>query len=156
MSTSNPNVGHINVTFNKNSLGQLLVNVQFEYYMDFNVAFSTYIINVPSHENDNDFQKEVLRSTINLCKIKKGVMGNFFIKLFLENFEKSSDYKMECPFKKGKSSIKNMEITDKYIPTYLFQSIKFIITVTTKVKTPNNKNLVHLYTVKAFGERIMN
>lgn len=154
MSTSNPNVGHINVTITKNSLGQVLVNLQFDYYTDFNVAFSTFIINVPSYENDKDFQKELLRSTINLCKIKQGVMGNFFIKLFLENFEKSSDYKMECPFKKGKSSIKNMEITD--IPNYLFQSFKFIATVTTKVKTPNNKNLVHLYTIKAYGERIMN
>lgn len=154
MTTSNSSIGNINVTSVKNSHGESLLNVQFENYQDLSVLFSTFIITVPLDEKDKDFQRELLRSTINVCKVKQGVMGNFFIKTFMEDFEKYSDFKVECPFKKGKLSINKMKITQKFLPTYLLQSFKFIFTGITRVKVVNSKKLVEFYTVKVYGEII--
>lgn len=156
MTTSNSSIGNINVTSIKNSHGESLLNVQIEYYYDLAALFTTFIIAVPSDEKDKDFQKELLRSTINVCKIKQGVMGNFLIKTLMEDFEKYSDFKVECPFKKGKLSINKMKITEKFLPTYLLQSFKFIFTGIVKVKVVNSKKLVEFYTVKIYGEIVKN
>ena len=82
LSTSNSSIGDINVTSFKSTHGESLFNVQFKYYEDFAVAVSTFIFAVPLDERDNNFQRELLRSTPNFCIIKHGVMRNFSLKCF--------------------------------------------------------------------------
>jgi hypothetical protein len=51
-------------------------------------------------EKDRDYSRQVWRTKVNLCKITKQGITNFMIQLFLKDFDKFANFKLECPFKK--------------------------------------------------------
>lgn len=54
----------------------------------------------PENEDDKVFTKELFHHDIEVCDLKEGVFSNFIMKAFLTNFEKSANFKIQCPFKK--------------------------------------------------------
>jgi len=50
--------------------------------------------------NSSEYDIPVFKTKIDTCRIAKGIQSSFFIKTILENFDKSSDFKIVCPYKK--------------------------------------------------------
>jgi Protein of unknown function (DUF1091) len=116
-------------------------------------VMGTFSFHVPLHEKDLEYQKEVIKSTVNMCKLEQGVRANFIMKMIMENFNKCANFKWECPMKTGIYTLTNFTITDSAIPSYLIpQDLKFMLLARVMCKVPKSKALEYFYTVKMYGE----
>lgn len=55
---------------------------------------------VPKDKNDKNFERIIIKSTVNVCKMFQGVMGDFIVKTIMDVLQKSVDFEMKCPFPK--------------------------------------------------------
>lgn len=113
----------------------------------------TFTLSLQKSEKDNDYQNEILRSTINMCKLEDGVRGNFLTKMLMENFYNSSDFSLKCPMKPRTFSLWNFKMSANAFPSYLLTNdFKFMIDLKIQSKIPSVKGLVYFQTLKFFGE----
>lgn len=54
----------------------------------------------PEDEGDNDYQKVVFRSTIDLCTLSTIQKKSFLAESYKQHLQKSIDFVFSCPFKK--------------------------------------------------------
>ena len=99
--------------------------------------------------NDKEYTNVLLTTSVNVCSISKGVIGNFVSKIVMENFRKSSNFEMKCPFEAGIHSVTNLEVSDKYIP--MIREFKFLYQSQVFAKLPKVKGFVNIYTYKVYG-----
>ena len=87
--------------------------------------------------------KEVFKTSIDVCKMSQ-LRGNFLAKMFMENFFKSSNFNIQCPFKRTNSNmtIANMTFTDKHIPLIL-NSFKYCIDFNLKTCSKGEKKFAN-------------
>lgn len=52
---------------------------------------------IPKDKNDKDFQKVLLNSNVNVCKLMNGVVGDFLSRMILDDLKKSSNVELKCP-----------------------------------------------------------
>lgn len=113
---------------------------------------AAFSFSLPQHDKDEDYQNRVLQSSVNLCKLQDGVRGNFLTKMLMEDFDKSANFTLKCPLPAGNFNMKNLRITDTYIPTYwLVGDVKFLIQMRVSAKIPNVKVMAYLYHLKFYG-----
>ena len=62
---------------------------------------SAAIITKKSYEPISGFYN----TTVNLCKMSKGLVGNFMVQIFFQDLTKYSNYTADCPLKKVKIEI---------------------------------------------------
>jgi hypothetical protein len=98
---------------------------------------------------DPKMNLEVVNYTINACKLLQASKNNFLIKIFLENFH--SNFKMECPFKKGNYDIVDWEFSDTFVPKFL-KKIKFISSCYLIAKFPDWDRYKVIFSYNAYGE----
>lgn len=97
-------------------------------------------------------QLGVVKFTANVCDTLKH-KDNFWTQMFLENFDKSANFKLECPFKKGEYILNGWEFTDRYIPKRLIRKVKYEYTLKAFVKSSKNaKEKIEILHVKSTGE----
>lgn len=58
----------------------------------------TFIFAVPKDKRDKNFEREIIKSTINVCKMFQGVMGDFMVKTIMDTLHKSANFELKCPF----------------------------------------------------------
>lgn len=105
------------------------------------------------NNKDND---QTLRGTIDVCNVQKATFGNFVIKLIVENLETYSNYKFQCPVKKGYIYVYNLGIDLKGFPSNVIEFYRsWEITLVVKGKTANMKMLDKVITVKIRGTTIL-
>lgn len=103
-----------------------------------------------------DFTK-ALKAAINVCDIKKGMFGNFIVKIVQESLRKYSNWMFECPQKTGHYYAYNFEVFDNYIPTYfLGRDGYFFLDILGKLKTGKKKMTVNLLSLKILGSYVVN
>lgn len=108
---------------------------------------------IPMNSADNEFGRVLLSSTINSCKINEGNRGNFIIKMMMEEFDKTADFKWTCPFPKQTYSLYNFSPNDKFLPTFVIKNktIKFMMLVRFDGKLIDTKTVINLFTFKLYG-----
>ena len=89
------------MTFFKDQNNEAMLNMSVFQKVDMIKLVLLLSINRPKDENDRNYELSILKTSIDLCKISKGVLSNIFVKTFMENFIKTADYQMKCPFLKG-------------------------------------------------------
>jgi hypothetical protein len=60
---------------------------------------------IQKNENDKNFERELIKTTIDVGKAINGIHGNFFLRAFYENFAKSADYERKMPVKKVRKAL---------------------------------------------------
>lgn len=97
------------------------------------------------------FNKLQLPRTLRL--ILQGIFGNFIIKVVSDNLEKYSNYRFDCPQKKGDFYVYNFPILDdKNFPPFLLRATgKVEVSSVIKAKIENVKQTVHMFTLKFYG-----
>lgn len=135
---------------------ETLLNYTSDTYVDVLKLIASISIAIAKDENDKEFQTQVMKSTLDLCKLSEGIRGNFLANVFLEYFHESSDYALSCPMKAGITNMWNFQVSDSFIPNYLLmgRSAKFLFVMNAKAKIPNVKKFVYWYSVKIIGEII--
>jgi len=166
---SNPAYGNITASLAPVNDSDLLLNVQINLKQDVQRITALLTLAMPKDKNDKNYERIVLKSPANICRLGQGRMGNFVSKMIMEEFGKYADFKVECPFLKvsrnnfhnsllcnslqGSYNINNFILSDKYVPLYLLQeNVKYFIILQAMGKVAKSKSLVTLYTIKAFGE----
>lgn len=134
---------------------ETLLNYTSDTYVDVLKLLALVSIAVPKDEKDKEFHRQIVKSTLDMCKLSEGVRGNFLANVFLEYFHESSDYAMSCPMKAGVSHMWNFQVSDSFIPNYLLTgTVRFLFDMNVRAKIPNVKSFVHWYSVKFIGEII--
>lgn len=83
-------------------------------------------IAIPKDKGDRNYQRKVLQTHFELCKMIRGASSNFFGQILYDvvtNFaDKETAAKIECPFKVGMYSFISIIVEDKFIPKFLLSS----------------------------------
>jgi hypothetical protein len=72
-------------------------------------------LNCQKDRNDRNYEKQIIKSSANFCKMTDGVLGNFLAKMIMENLHEFTDYELKCPFKKVICKNKYRGTTYRYI-----------------------------------------
>lgn len=107
------------------------------------------LLAVKKDSNDNEYTNVLLRTSVDVCNLSKGVIGNFVSKILMENFKKSANFEMKCPFEAGNHSITNLEVSDKFIP--MVKEFQFLYQSKAFGKLFKQKKFVNIYTYKIYG-----
>jgi len=100
ISTSNPLYANFSTSINKINVTDTAVNVYFEYFQDVTKFTVKFKLSIPKDKNDQNYEKVLLDSATNVCKMAKGIVGDFLVKMIMEDFSKFADFNITCPWKK--------------------------------------------------------
>jgi Protein of unknown function (DUF1091) len=99
---------------------------------------------------DRDVKLYIGSASLNHCKLKNIVKKNVLINVLMENFFKSLNGNISCPFLKGtKTNLIDMEITDKYFPP-IPQETRFRLEVVFFQKIQGQKKFTKIFTTQYF------
>lgn len=132
--------------------GDSLMNFTSTTFVPFLKMFSTSIFALPRDSKDTEYTNVVMKATVDLCKMREGVRGNFITRMVMEFFDSLKEPILKCPLKPRYTECWNYKLTSSQIPTYLLiNDIKFMLEMRHKAKLSNSKLLIHIYTLKLYG-----
>jgi hypothetical protein len=105
----------------------------------------------PLTEDDRDYSRKLLRTKLNMCNVTEKGITNIAIQLFLKDFDKYANFKLQCPMKKGIYSYKGYSLPR----TFSYPGIghmKFKLNLAMFTKLPDFKKLIELYKIRITGE----
>jgi hypothetical protein len=62
-----------------------------------------FTFSIPKDRNDKNFEKIIMNSNVNVCKMMNGVVGDFVSKMIMDDLKRALDYDIQCPMKKVKA-----------------------------------------------------
>jgi hypothetical protein len=143
----NMNEDVVNYTFFvRNENDGILLNTSMDLKKPMQKIVMNVKINMPEDETDQDYRRELFKTTVDWQKILKAMDGSFMAKLILDNVKTAANFKMTFPMKEGIYTWTNITVTDKYFPFPI--SSKLLIELRTIGKIVGKKASVHLYTFK--------
>lgn len=149
----NAEYNNVSLVLFKSPKAESLLNFTISQNIETIKLMGTFTFSIQKHEKDKDYQNQVMKSTIDMCKLYKGVRGNFLTRMLMENIKKSMDFVLQCPFKPGAYHLWNYQLHDSAIPTYLLTSdLKFMMELRVQAKIPKVKILVPFFALKFYGE----
>lgn len=118
----------------------------FNFLLNFNVtivnATTLFDCKMKSDPKSSNYDQQIIKTSINACRIVEGINSNFLIKLFLESMNSGDkgNYILKCPFGPTKYELQNIRFDDKNVPKmFLFHDFHFRCDVQSKVKVQNTK-----------------
>jgi hypothetical protein len=169
---TNVNDGYANFTYNlvKSDSGDSSMNITYYYGADIVKELIQFEIFVQKDQNDRNYERQLIKTTINVCKMADGILGDFVARMIMDDLHKFIDFDLKCPFRRvrcdlqnfgvhcihefqGFYNLKNFMLTDKYVPIRMLKNnVKFSLMARVSGKIERKRGLIHLFTVKAFGE----
>lgn len=94
--------------------------------------------------------KECVKTSIDMCKLSR-VQGNFLSKMLMENFYRSANFELRCPFRVTNSNltITNFSVSDRFVPPFL-PTQKFCLEFLVKTSLKGERKFVTAFQGKAF------
>ena len=84
----------------KNKQKDTIMNITINFAYEVSKVMISFSFDVPKDNNDKNFERTIIKSTINVCKMFQGVMGDFIVKTIMDVLHKSVDFELKCPFPK--------------------------------------------------------
>jgi Protein of unknown function (DUF1091) len=105
------------------------------------------------------YDRELMKTTMDVCRLRNGVTGNFLAKLMYETIKDHSNYKFECPLKKDDYFIRNFQAPINILPMRLFSEIIqgekiFNVSISVKTRIAKVKVLADLFAVNFYGSLV--
>jgi Protein of unknown function (DUF1091) len=159
--TSNPvHISNLTINVFNDSLGDSRFNSSGILNRDVQRVKITAILRVKSTGSRN-YDKTFLQGDVDLCKIKKGAIGNFVVGIVMEHLKEYSNIIIECPFKKGFYYTTNFPINptnmNTLFPQYLLPFVKsepWELTIIFKGKFQKAKSFEHVFSYKFYGQTL--
>lgn len=118
-------VHHIAVSYNEklatlwfnisnDGIHDSLINVTSEFFVDFEKITCNVKINIPENKNDQNYRREVHKTSLDLQKFFEGVQGSFFSRVMLENIYQSINFVPGFPMKKVKLENINVRVNELF------------------------------------------
>lgn len=118
-----------------------------------------------------NYEKEILKTSVDASKLAKGVYGNFIVRAIMEGFYESADFAIKFPMRKVRSIFNNYStnfllshfqfrnqgiykttnqtISDEFIPIQIIT--KFSLRIRFVGKLVGGKTAIHLFTLQCYG-----
>jgi Protein of unknown function (DUF1091) len=100
ISNVNPNYANFTQKIQKFDSGDTLVNITYYYAVNVVKLLIQFEFNVQKDKNDRSYERQLIKSTVNVCRMSQGVMGDFIAKMIMEDIHKFVDFNLTCPFNK--------------------------------------------------------
>lgn len=97
----NPYVGNMSVEYVNEKDHNCRLNYTFNFIKDIESGFAYISINIPIDAGDENYQKQVLKTTFDVTKVLNGVRGNFVTSVLMENIQQSVNFELKLPVKKA-------------------------------------------------------
>lgn len=94
---SNQEIMNVTVDYINNGDKDAMISLTLDVFETILTMKSYLTIRLPTDKNDRTFQKELMKTSIDVGKIFSGNAGNFFIKGILDNLLKAIDFKPILP-----------------------------------------------------------
>lgn len=108
-------------------------------------------ITVQAHPGDVEFTQVMFETTIDTCKLVKGILGTSFSRIMLENLQASLNTNYSCNRFKGLHyKVVNSTYTDTFLPPMPVE-VKFKLVDKVFSSLVGKKGLIPIFTVDIFG-----
>lgn len=135
----------ISFTVDENGVNRLKLLLKFN--ITFVNSTTTIDCKFKSNPKSNEYDQQLLKTTINNCRLFQGISSNFIMKTLLENIEnEKGNFIFKCPFGPTTYELKNIPFHDKYFPKiFLFQDFHMRCDSKIKTKIKNTKIYVPFF-----------
>jgi uncharacterized UPF0160 family protein len=98
----NPIYANFTHNIQKLDSGDTAINITYYYAVDIVKMMIQFEFNVQKDKNDRNYERQLIKSNVNVCRMSQGVLGDFLAKMIMEDIHKFMDFDMMCPFRKVK------------------------------------------------------
>ena len=100
LTSSNPELANVTFQFGENDKKEPIFNltVDYEYELPSMVAALFFAVN--KDKTDQNYERVLVKNSINVCKMLNGVTGDFLTKMIMEGIGRSTDISLKCPMPK--------------------------------------------------------
>jgi len=148
----------VNISVTQDDDGVSVINAINNNSVIFNTYQLTYTLQIALNDEDQTYQQQVLKSTMDACKLDTMKSTNFIIKIMMTEFNKYADFQLKCPFPKGVYKIVDLKVnaeTEKVIPSFMLRNVSFLLRVDAKGKIPDVRNVLQFYSLRIYGKHIV-
>jgi hypothetical protein len=124
------------------------VNVTMQLKKPLKSWFCYVRLTIPEDKNDQNYRRELFKTSVDVEKTVKNMDGTFIAKLFLEQILTVADFEFKFPIKEGIYHFTNVSITDKYFPFPI--STKLMVEARNIGKIVGKKTSIHIFTYRAY------
>lgn len=99
VSMNSPENANFSSIISRNSKGDSIMNMTIDlaYEMSKMVIYFTFA--VPKEKNDKNYERVIINSNVNVCKMVSGVVGDFLTKMIMDDLKNLTDFELKCPLK---------------------------------------------------------
>lgn len=90
--------GHLDLIYWITADGLLFFNSTFEIFEDLGKQKTILQMFVPKSDADQNFDRLYFQSSTDLCKLLKDAKANYFMRAFMEGYEKAAHKAVNCTF----------------------------------------------------------
>lgn len=136
------------MTFNESDNSKC--NISARSLVDFQRILLTICVSEKSSPASGDYDRIIMRSSVDICSLTKGIWGNFFSASLLQRMQQYSNLTLGCPLEKGFYYAVNYPIlNDEIVPTRLFGRFdEWRNEMIFKGKVKGVRPLVHVFTMR--------
>lgn len=103
--TINPKIGSYSWNVTNSGNRPSILNITFELQTNLSKVLLAFKLNLPIDSDDNEYQRELFKSNIDLDKAFTGIHGSTFIKNMLGTLAQFIDFELKLPLLKVKKKI---------------------------------------------------
>lgn len=98
----NVNEAYSNFSYNlsRSDSGDSSINITVYYAEDIEKQMIHYEIYVQKDKLDRNYGRQLIKSSINVCRMVGGILSDFVAKMIMDDIQKYIDFELKCPFKK--------------------------------------------------------
>jgi hypothetical protein len=117
IATTDPQYANFTAIITKRSRYESSINVTINYAYVVSKMTVLFTLAIPKDRNDKNYERIVINSNVNICRMMQGITGDFMTKTIMEELHKCVDFEMSCPLPKvGQDiSFENPKNLDKFL-----------------------------------------
>lgn len=154
-SVSNPAIiSNFSLVYFKDSKRGQLLNLTFRVLKDVNKAVAWITIKTQTNKKRNEYDREIFKGQIDVCKASQGIVGNFITKLVSDNLDEHSNFRFQCPTKAGFYYFTDFPaISENALPPFMAKHLfeNFIFFMKIQGKLADNKPSILLLSISVSG-----
>lgn len=109
----------INITKGDGS-GSTVLNICIDFNYEVSKITIQFSIAMPKDKNDKNYERVIIKTTVNACKMFQGVLGDFVVKTVMDTLRDSADFELKCPFPKVDSISNFCQISQIIVSFFVF------------------------------------
>lgn len=102
--TANSELANATFQFGENDKKETVFNFTVNYKYELPAMTAMLFFAVNKDKTDLNYERVLVKNSINICKMLKGVTGDFLTKMLLDSIARSSDVPLKCPIQKVKKN----------------------------------------------------